>query len=81
MVDIAPEVPKPRLRCRSLGPDGQRCVRRRAHPRLKHGTAHGHRDPQLNIEWEGGIHTPAKYDQVDDGYRTDGDYASWMNLR
>lgn len=55
--------------CRSVPPDGDPCAKPRGHRSHWHQGA----GPRSRL-WEDGVRAPARWQHVDDGYRTDGDY-------
>lgn len=57
--------------CRSKSPDDEPCKKLRGHKSDIHQGITGDK-------WLAGIKTPAHRPIVDDGYRSEGDYQSWM---
>lgn len=55
--------------CRSKSPDADPCAKPRGHRTHWHQGA----DPSTR-RWDGGVRTPARWEYIDDGYRSEGDY-------
>lgn len=72
-----PQQEKP---CRSTSPDGDGCTKGRGHRSRWHQRAAAHGFP-ASRRWEDGGRKPARWEYVDDGYRTEADYMVERMLR